>query len=41
LHTSEFQNAARHIYESMGFIKLMDLELMFGKQYYLYILRLD
>lgn len=41
LHTSEFQNAARHIYESMGFIKLMDLELMFGKQYYLYTLRLQ
>lgn len=41
LHTSEFQNAARHIYDSMGFIKLMDLELMFGKQYYLYTLRLQ
>lgn len=41
LHTSEFQNAARHIYESMGFTKLMDLELMYGKQYYLYTLRLQ
>ncbi len=41
LHTSEFQNAARHIYESMGFTKLLDLELMYGKQYYLYTLRLQ
>ncbi len=41
LHTSEFQDAARHIYESMGFIKLKDLDLMFGKQYYLYTLKLD
>ena len=41
LHTSEFQNAARHIYESVGFTKLMDLELMYGKQYYLYTLRLE
>ena len=30
LHTSEFQNAARHIYESMGFEKIKDLEVMFG-----------
>lgn len=40
LHTSEFQNAARHIYEKMGFVKLKDLDLMFGKQYYLYTLPL-
>jgi len=40
LHTSEFQNAARHIYESMGFVKLKDLDPIFGKQYYLYTLQL-
>lgn len=40
LHTSEFQNAARHIYESFGFIKIRDLDLVFGKKYYLYTLQL-
>jgi GNAT superfamily N-acetyltransferase len=40
LHTSEFQHAARHIYEGLGFQKQRDLELMFGKQYYLYTLPL-
>ena len=40
LHTSEFQNAARHIYEKMGFVKIKDLDLMFGKQYYLYTFQL-
>ncbi len=40
LHTSEFQNAARHIYESLGFVKQKDLDLIFGKQYYLYALKL-
>jgi len=39
LHTSEFQNAARHIYESLGFIKQKDLDLIYGKQYYLYTLK--
>ena len=41
LHTSEFQNAARHIYESIGFVKLKKLDLIYGKQYYLYTLQLD
>lgn len=41
LHTSEFQNAARHIYENMGFVKLKDLDLMFGKKYYLYTLQIQ
>ncbi len=41
LHTSEFQHAARHIYESLGFAKIKDLDLMFGKQYYLYTLQLE
>lgn len=40
LHTSEFQNAARHIYESLGFVKQKNLDLIFGKQYYLYTLKL-
>lgn len=40
LHTSEFQNAARHIYESLGFTKQKDLDLIYGKQYYLYALKL-
>ncbi len=41
LHTSEFQNAARHIYEGIGFVKLKNLDLIYGKQYYLYTLQLD
>jgi GNAT superfamily N-acetyltransferase len=39
LHTSEFQNAARHIYENMGFKKFKTLEPIHQKQYWLY--RLD
>ncbi|MGC3945670.1 MAG: GNAT family N-acetyltransferase [Chryseolinea sp.] len=39
LHTSEFMNAARHIYESMGFYVVKELEPRFGKKYWLY--RLD
>jgi GNAT superfamily N-acetyltransferase len=41
LHTSEFQNAARHIYESLGFIKLRDLDPIYEKKYFLYTLKLD
>jgi hypothetical protein len=40
LHTSEFHDAARHIYESLGFVKLKDLDLIYGKKYYLYTLEL-
>jgi GNAT superfamily N-acetyltransferase len=40
LHTSEFQNAARHIYEKMGFQKQIEFE-QFGKTYWLYKLQLD
>lgn len=36
LHTSEFQNAARHIYEQLGFIKQRELEPVFGKIFYIY-----
>ena len=35
LHTSEFQNAARHIYESLGFIKQKELQPIFGKVFYI------
>jgi ribosomal protein S18 acetylase RimI-like enzyme len=40
LHTSEFQNAARHIYEKMGFQKQNKFD-QFGKTYWLYKLQLD
>jgi len=39
LHTSEFQHAARHIYESLGFKKLKEFEI-FGKKYWIYTLDL-
>ena len=39
LHTSEFQNAARHIYESEGFKKIKEFEL-YGKKYWIYLLEL-
>lgn len=41
LHTSEFQNPARHIYESLGFIKQKELEPVFGKVFYIYSLALS
>ena len=40
LHTSEFMDAARHIYESLGFEKVKELEPRFGKKYWLYKLDL-
>jgi ribosomal protein S18 acetylase RimI-like enzyme len=40
LHTSEFMDAARHIYESLGFKRIRDIGLRFGKMYYLYCLEL-
>ncbi len=40
LHTSEFQNAARHIYESMGFKKFKELDPIYNKKYWLYKLDL-
>jgi GNAT superfamily N-acetyltransferase len=39
LHTSEFQNAARHIYESLGFEKQKEFTL-YGKKYWIYLLGL-
>lgn len=37
LHTSEFMEAARHIYESMGFVQIKELERRLGKMYWLYV----
>ncbi|NJN78544.1 MAG: GNAT family N-acetyltransferase [Saprospiraceae bacterium] len=41
LHTSEFMNAARYIYEKLGFIKIKELNPLFGKKYWLYQLELS
>lgn len=41
LHTSEFMDAARHIYESLGFRKLKEIPPLFGKKYWLYIYTLS
>jgi ribosomal protein S18 acetylase RimI-like enzyme len=38
LHTSEFMNAARHLYESMGFKVLREIPNRLGKRYWLYTL---
>ncbi|WP_159477293.1 GNAT family N-acetyltransferase [Dyadobacter sp. 3J3] len=40
LHTSEFMDAARHIYETAGFYKYKELEPRLGKRYWLYLLEL-
>jgi ribosomal protein S18 acetylase RimI-like enzyme len=40
LHTSEFMDAARHIYESLGFEKLMEIEPIHGKRYWVYTMEL-
>jgi ribosomal protein S18 acetylase RimI-like enzyme len=36
LHTSEFMDAARHIYEGIGFKVLKEIPLLYGKKYWLY-----
>ena len=41
LHTSEFMDAARHIYESIGFKVLEEIPPLFGKKYWLYTLDLN
>ncbi len=41
LHTSEFMNAARHIYEKLGFKVLEEIPPLFGKKYWLYNLSLE
>ena len=40
LHTSEFMDAARHLYESIGFTMLKEIPPRFGKRYWLYNLNL-
>ena len=40
LHTSEFTDAARHIYESIGFKQMKELPPRLGKKYWLYLLEL-
>src|SRR5260221_7405133 len=40
LHTSEFMDAARHIYESLGFKQIKELAPRYGKRYWLYKLEL-
>lgn len=40
LHTSEMMDAARHIYESLGFSILKEISPLYGKRYWLYILHL-
>ena len=41
LHTSEFMCAARHIYESLGFKILQEIDPRLGKKYWLYTLDLS
>ena len=36
LHTSEFMDAARSIYEKLGFKRIKELKPIFGKRYWLY-----
>ena len=38
LHTSEFMNKARHIYEKIGFKVIKELAPRYGKKYWLYLL---
>lgn len=36
LHTSEFMDAARHLYESLGFEKLKEIEAQWDRRYWIY-----
>lgn len=40
LHTSEFMDAARHIYKSLGFMRVREIEPIYGKRYWLYKLEI-
>lgn len=40
LHTSEFMDAARHIYENLGFKQIREIEPRLGKKYWIYTLDL-
>jgi ribosomal protein S18 acetylase RimI-like enzyme len=41
LHTSEFMDAARHIYEKLGFRRYQEIEPRYGKKYWLYLLDIN
>lgn len=41
LHTSEFMDAARHLYEQVGFRKLKEIPPRLGKRYWLYTLEIS
>lgn len=41
LHTSEFMDSARHIYEKLGFKRGKELKPIFGKKYWLYQIELN
>jgi ribosomal protein S18 acetylase RimI-like enzyme len=41
LHTSEFMDAARHIYENFGFKQIRELDLQYGKRYWIYLMDLS
>ncbi|MEM6807228.1 MAG: GNAT family N-acetyltransferase, partial [Bacteroidota bacterium] len=40
LHTSEFMDAARYMYEKLGFKRIKELQPLFGKRYWLYHMKL-
>jgi ribosomal protein S18 acetylase RimI-like enzyme len=40
LHTSEFMDSARHLYESLGFRKMKEIDPIFGRRYWLYTLEI-
>ena len=40
LHTSEFMDTARYMYEKMGFVQVKAIEPRYGKKYWLYLLPL-
>lgn len=39
LHTSEFMDAARHLYESLGFRQLKEISARYGRRYWIYVLK--
>mgnify|MGYP002628292279 CR=1 FL=1 len=41
LHTSEFMDSARGLYERMGFERIREIDPLFGKRYWLYQLKLS
>jgi len=41
LHTSECMDSARYMYEKLGFKQIKELNPLFGKKYFLYILKLN